>query len=254
MGVFERIVCGVDGSEESLEAVRQAGILLEPDGRLLLVAVADLTRAVHLQVAPTAIHALRRALAEADELDRAAQEALERARAQIAAGVEVGTLETGGLPASCLLDSVVAERATSLVVGTHGLGRAAGIVLGSVATRMLHRAACSLLVARRGARGAWAPRRIVVGSHEAEGLDAALRTARELETRFQGAIRVEPIAGVRAEHALVEAAAEADLLIVEADSHHSGHGLGSVAERAAHEARCSVLVVRRPDPQSRRGA
>jgi hypothetical protein len=47
----------------------------------LLVAVADLTRAIHIQVAPTAIHALRRALEEADELDRAAQEALERAQA-----------------------------------------------------------------------------------------------------------------------------------------------------------------------------
>jgi nucleotide-binding universal stress UspA family protein len=244
MGTFGRIVCGVDGSPESLEAVRQSDVLLEPGGRLLLVAVADLTRAIHIQIAPTAVHALRRALDEADELDRTAKEALERARAEVGPGTEVATLQTGGLPASCLLDAVVAERATLLVVGTHGLGRAAGILLGSVATRVLHRASCSVLVARRPAAGSWSPRTIVVGVDGSPQAEAALRSGRELELRFGSELRVATVADGRPAHALVEAAGDADLLAVAARARGGRRGLGSVAERVAHDARCSVLVVR----------
>ena len=35
--MFERIVCGVDGSDASLEAVRQADVLVADGGRLVLV-------------------------------------------------------------------------------------------------------------------------------------------------------------------------------------------------------------------------
>src|SRR5512134_2351568 len=146
--VFERIVCGVDGSPASLEAVRQSDLLLEPAGRLLLVAVVDPMRTIHFQVTPTAVHAARRALAEIEELDRAAADALERARAEVTHAADVATQETGGSPASCLLDAVTSEHATLLTVGTHGHGRAAGVLLGSVATRVLHDARTSVLVAR----------------------------------------------------------------------------------------------------------
>jgi nucleotide-binding universal stress UspA family protein len=228
VGIFERIVCGVDGSPESLEAVRQSGLLLEPGGRLLLVAVADLTRAIHIQVAPTAIHALRRALKQADELDRAAEQALDRARAEVTVGAEVETLQTGGLPASCLLDAVAAEQATLVVVGTHGLGRAAGILLGSVATRVLHRASSSVLVARRSAAGSWFPRTIVVGVDGSTQAEAALREARGLESRFGAELEVVTAADARPAHALVEAASSAVLLGVGAHAGSGGFGLGSV--------------------------
>jgi nucleotide-binding universal stress UspA family protein len=245
MGVFDRIVCGVDGSSESLEAARQADVLLEPGGRLVLVAVADLTRAIHIQVAPTAIHALRRALDEADELDRAAQDALERARSEVRSEAEVATLQTGGLPASCLLDSVGAEQATVVVVGTHGLGQAAGILLGSVATRVLHRAPCSVFVARRPRAGDRFPSAIVVGDDGSMAAAAALRAGRELESRFGAELRVvTEAADLRPAHALVEAAGEADLLAVGAHGDTRVHAFGSVAEHVAHEAHCSVLVVR----------
>ena len=151
-GVFERIVCGVDGSPASLEAVRQSDVVLEPRGKLLLVAVVDPAQAIHLRVAATAVHAARRALEEIEEREHAAAGALEQARTHVTHAADVSTLEVGGAPASCLLDTVASERATLAVVGTHGLGRAAGLLLGSVATRMLHRAPCSVLVARRPGR------------------------------------------------------------------------------------------------------
>jgi hypothetical protein len=43
--VFERVVCGIDGSPESLEALRQVERLRPETGELHLVAVAELRRA-----------------------------------------------------------------------------------------------------------------------------------------------------------------------------------------------------------------
>ena len=73
-GIFERILCGVDGSPESLEAVRQSDMLLAPRGKLLLVAVVDPTQAIHLRVALSGVHAARHALEEVEERDEAAAE------------------------------------------------------------------------------------------------------------------------------------------------------------------------------------
>lgn len=243
-GVFERIVCGVDGSPESVEAVHQSDVLLEPGGRLLLVAAVDVTQAIHFRVAPTAIHAARRALDDVEELDRAAAGALEQARAAVARAQDVASQEAGGAPVSCLLDAVASENATLLAVGTHGLGRAAGILLGSVTTRALHRAPCSVLVARRPADGDWSPRTIVVGVDGSAPAAAALRACHSLESRFGSELRVLTIEGRRPAAALVEAATEADLLAVGSRSTHRAFGLGSVSEHVAHNARCSVLVVR----------
>lgn len=243
-GLFERIVCGVDSSPESLEAVRQSDLLLEPGGRLLLVAAVDVTAAVHFGLAPTAIHAARRALEDVEERDQEALEALEQARAEATHASEVATLESAGRPADCLLDAVASERAKVAVVGTHGLGRAAGVVLGSVATRVLHRAPCSVLVARRRPTGSWSPTTIVVGVDGSPAADAALRACRELETRFGSDVRPLTAAGHRPAHELVEAAAEADLIAVGSRAKRRALGLGSVAERVVHHAGCSVLVVR----------
>lgn len=243
-GAFERIVCGVDGSPASLEAVRQSDVVLEARGKLLLVAVVDPMRAIHFRVSPTALHAARHALEDLEQLDRAAAEALEGARAEVTRASNVATLETGGSPASSLLDAVASEQATLLVVGTHGLGRAAGVLLGSVATLVLHRAPCSVLVARRPPAGEWSPRTIVVGVDGSAEAEAALRACRELEARFGAELRVLTIAERRPAHALVEAATEADLLAVGSRSARRGLGLGSVSEHVAHNARCSVLVVR----------
>jgi nucleotide-binding universal stress UspA family protein len=52
-----------------------------------------------------------------------------------------------------------------------------------------------------------------------------------------------PDAPVRA---LVAAAADADLVIVGSRGLHGVRSLGSVSERVAHEASCSVLVARAP--------
>ena len=52
--------------------------------------------------------------------------------------------------------------------------------------------------------------------------------------------------------ALVEAARDADLLIVGSRGLHGLKALGSVSERVAHDASCSVLVVRIAPPSQER--
>jgi nucleotide-binding universal stress UspA family protein len=244
--MFERIVVGVDGSAESLEAVRQSDVLLGPDGRLVLVAAVDLTDTIHFRVAPTAIHAARHALQQAEELDRRAADALERARAEVTRSRDVVASEAAGPAAACVLDAAAAEHADLVAVGTHGVGRVAGILLGSVATRVLHDAQRSVLVARRPADGAWSPRTIVVGLDGSPQADAAHAAARDVAARFDAELRPLTVEHGRAAHALVEAAGEADLLVVGSRGVHGARALGSVSERVAHEAPCSVLVVRGP--------
>jgi nucleotide-binding universal stress UspA family protein len=103
-----------------------------------------------------------------------------------------------------------------------------------------------VLLARPSAAGSRSPARIVVGVDGSPGAEAALTACRELESRFGGVVEPVTVAGRRPAHSLVEAAAGADLIAVGARAEPPAAGLGSVAERVAHHAGCSVLVVRRP--------
>lgn len=244
--MFERIVCGVDGSEVSLEAVRQADVMLADGGRLVLVAAVDLTDAIHFQLAPTAVHAARRALEKADELDRQAHEAVERARAEVVHAKDVATVPVAGGPWRCLVEAATSEGARVVAVGSHGLGRVEEAVLGSVATQLLHHARSSVHLARP-ADGRWSPRAIVVGDDGSPEAAAALVASRNLAERLGSTVEPVSVGNRRSAHALVEAAAGADLLVVGRRGSHLAHLLGSVSERVAQTAVCSVLVVRDDD-------
>jgi len=45
--VFDRIVCGIDGSRESLEGLRQAIALRAPESRIVALTVCELSLASH---------------------------------------------------------------------------------------------------------------------------------------------------------------------------------------------------------------
>jgi len=242
--MFERIVCGVDGSEASLEAVRQADLVLAEGGRLVLVAAVDLSDAIHFQIAPTALHAARRALEKAEELDRLAHEALARARAEVVRAPEPATVEVAGEPSRCLTETAAAEGASLIAVGSHGLRRIEELAVGSVTARLLRRAPCSVLVARAPAEGRWTPRRIVVGTDGSEAAAAAVAAAAALGERLEATVETVSIEHRRPAPGLLEAAAGADLVVVGHRGRHGARLLGSVSERVAHSARCSVLVVR----------
>ena len=110
------------------------------------------------------------------------------------------------------------------------------------------------------------PRSIVVGIDGSPESAYAFEVAAELSARFDARLwnvvahggkgvdraRAEEIVGYRHEDlqdhpvdALVAAAAEADLLVVGSRGLHGVRSLGSVSERVAHRAGCSVLVARK---------
>jgi nucleotide-binding universal stress UspA family protein len=136
-GIFARIVCGVDGTAESLFAVRQANRLRQTEGSLLLVVAVSLAKAA--QAAIAAGHA-------AELMQNEAEHALAEAKELVTAEGKVEGKLVNGDPATVLLNE--AQRATLLALGSHGRGRAAGLLLGTVAARMLHEAPCPVLIAR----------------------------------------------------------------------------------------------------------
>jgi nucleotide-binding universal stress UspA family protein len=162
-----------------------------------------------------------------------------------------------------LVAEVDTEHATLLAVGSHGTGRIRGILIGSTATEIVHRAPCSVLVAREA--DASFPRRIVVGVDGSPESAAAYAVAAGLAHRFEA--RLWPVVAHGGEgvdrrlvativdyhhedlpdepvRALVAASTEADLVVVGSRGLHGWKALGSVSERVAHEAHCSTLIVR----------
>lgn len=255
--IFERVLCGVDDSDAGADAAWIAGRVVGRDSSLVLVTVHDPSVAVHAGWMGTPV---------ASELAEAARHANERGLAEAGplAAVEIRLLE--GHPLDALQREIDRVGATLVVVGTHGHSRAVGIVLGSVATHLLHEAACSVLFARPPSdRQTW-PQTIVVGVDGSRSSEAAFEVATGLAVRLGATLRSvvatkEPFVDLEtarevapgletidetAVHALHVLSEETDLVVVGSRGLRGIRGLGSVSERIAHEARCSVLVVREP--------
>ena len=231
------IVCGVDGSAEAALAARQAAVLAPPDARLELVGVirAGLVESV-ASVMPARTSEPER------HLRKEAWAALDSAAQSLPAGFEVTTtLRTG--PAAALLESEAERLGADLIaVGSHGQGRLAGTLLGSVATRLVHEAACSVLVARGGMNGEF-PRTIVVGVDDSESSLRALALGRELSRRTGAPLDPVHVLDGSPGAALVERAAAEDLLVVGSRGVRGLRSFGSVSEGVAHRAAGSVLIV-----------
>jgi nucleotide-binding universal stress UspA family protein len=253
--IFSRVLVGVDGSPESLEAVRQAALFEAPRGRLTLLAAWNLSPPlVTPGLAPPVYDSDEEsARARAEDALRTAKEPYPSAGARV----------VRGFAAQALIDEIAQCRAGLVVVGSHGQGRVAGILAGSTATSLVHNAPCSVLVTRQLRDGI--PRRIAVGVDGSSESAAAYAAARHLADRFDGDLTVvvaeggkpvdlaavsliagdevhviqeDPVA------VLVAASADADLLVLGSRGLHGLKALGSVSEQVAHRAECSTLIVR----------
>jgi nucleotide-binding universal stress UspA family protein len=256
--VFSRVLVGIDGSEESREAARQAAILV--DGELTLLAAYDVAPAI----GGTGTNVP--GYVDVDLQREAATGSLRRARSDVATASPTGKI-VRGRAASALISEAEREQATLLVVGSHGHRRLPGFIIGSTATEILHEAPCSVLVARKGSKSDGFPNKVVVGVDGSPESAAAYAVARRLSERFD--VELWPVVaaggksvdrrlldriidGRREESpdepvaALVAAAADADLLVVGSRGLHGLKALGSVSERVAHQAHTSVLIVRDP--------
>lgn len=252
--IFDRIVCGVDGTPESFEAVRQSVTLAPAGAALHLLHAIDLAPATSVAwIAPEI----------APAMVAGAAEALEDAAA-LAPGAS--TRAVNGPPAPCLLEELEHVGATLVAVGTHGTGRVEGILLGATTTRMLHDAPCSVLVARAPEEGAFAPRSILVGVDGSGASELAAEAALELGERLGASVSGLTALGGKDVHldaarplvphheiderspvdALVAESEDVDLVVVGSRGLHGLRSLGSVSERVAHRAQRSVLVIRGP--------
>jgi nucleotide-binding universal stress UspA family protein len=258
--IFSRVLVGVDGSPEGFEAARQAARLHDITGELALLSAWILP-----MPADSAGMAIPYATDPAPSLLRA-EEAVAAAKEQVAAITAATAIVTEGTGWDALLREGRRRSSTLIAVGSHGLGRALGVLFGSTATELVHKAPCSVLVARLA--GDEFPRTIVVGVDGSPESAAAYAAARRLAKRFGAKLwpvvahggkeidrrKVAEIIDQRYEElqdepvtALVAAAAEADLVVVGSRGVHGLKSLGSVSERVAHRARCSTLIVREPE-------
>ncbi len=261
--VFRRVIVGVDGSQAGFEGCRQGARLVAPDGEL------ELFSAVYLVEAYLAGWSARQIT---DELQREAGAALEEAARIV--GRPVATRLVNLPPQEGLLEGVRRTQATLLVLGSHDRSRLSEILIGGVAGEMLHEAPCAVLIARPPGTGSLFPLKIAVGIDGSARSDAALAVAQHLARRFDAdvhaltATRGKGVDLARAQlrtpfvetvdagpvDALVDAARGADLVVVGSRGLHGLAALGSVSERVAHHAPCSVLVVRDAELGVARGA
>lgn len=257
--VLSRVVCGVDGSPESALAAREASLLAPEGAQILLV------EALTPGLVETVVSAIPGAPQVFDTSARTS------ARAEIDAvrsGLrpDVGCVSTicAGPVAMALQMHAQNYAADTIAVGSHGHHRAAGVLLGSVATQLVHSADRSVLLSRAAA-GASIPRSIAVGVDYSPPAVVALRAARELSERLRVPLRVlhagdhrnpyaeleeieEPVEQLRgyrsAADALAAEVSDRDLLVLGSRGIRGLRALGSVSEAVAHRAPCSVLIVR----------
>ena len=255
--LFDRVVCGVDASGAGAAAARAAGRITAPDGSLTVVTANDTSIAVH--AGWDMAHVL-------EDLAIEARAALDRGRAEAALLHPLEAKLVEGDPLQSLLAEIARKEATLAVVGSHGISRATGIALGAVSTFLLHDAPCSVLIARGAIDPERWPRHIVVGvdgstdsalafaaaAALAERFDADLRAVvatRDARVELESARRIAPGCeehDAQALDVLDTISGAADLIVVGSRGLRGVHALGSLSERVAHEARCSVLVVRAP--------
>ena len=260
--IFARIVCGVDGTDESREAVSQVARLAPPAARVVLCSVWNTGASVAVGWSPPLA---RTASFPRDEL----QAAVDATRPLLPASLVVETSVIEGPPGPMVLAEIGRHEATLVAVGSHDHRRLTGILLGSVAAQLLHDAPCSVLMARSPQNGAF-PGTVMVaadGSPEsARAVHAAAEIAHRLGAELEAVVATGGQADVKigAVRSVLDAAGgpgiplredpeapvEAltrlapDLLVIGSRGLHGVRSLGSVSERVAHEARCSVLVVR----------
>lgn len=262
---FGDILCAIDGSRAAREAARQASVLAAGGARLSFVCVSS-SRGVGL-VEQTTITSERADAALADAVE-VAKESGTRASAEL-------------LHEPNAAEALLRETAGHdlLVVGSHGLSRHAGIMLGSVASTAAHRAATPVLITRRPPDEDGFPQDLLVASDGSPGSQKAVEVAARVARRHGSSVllfhaadgeeakrrhnfaeqAVYLVDSTGKEPAVVTSSGDAHRLIVDLAERERvslivlgsrGLGglkaLGSVSERVSHEARCSVLIVREP--------
>jgi nucleotide-binding universal stress UspA family protein len=153
--MFRSILVAVDGSRFAGWALDEAIELARSEGaRLTLIAVAAPPRWRGVGAGPYFVP-----FPTEDDLEREAQQIVERAEARVPDGIPVSTVVRRGPAAKAILERVEAGEHDLVVMGSRGHGAACSLLLGSVGRDVQARSPVPVLVvharppARRGEVG-----------------------------------------------------------------------------------------------------
>jgi nucleotide-binding universal stress UspA family protein len=248
---FKRILCAVDGSSEADVALEHAIALAGADAKLTIAAV----------------------WSEGSPLGRSAWDVVDQAVATAAAAGARASRRL--IKAPHVADALVATALGHdlLVIGTRPHGRARGVVTADVMTTIVHRATCSVLIARArpltsGVLAATdglpqSRSALTAATLVANRLGAPLTVlhVREVDDRERDRELAAELTNVRAllgrdlryvtdaggtASRIIAATrdASAGLVVTGSAGKHGVAALGSTSERVAHHAPCSALIVR----------
>jgi nucleotide-binding universal stress UspA family protein len=143
MPEITRILCPVDFSDASEHAIEHA-VMIAGWYRARITGLHVYTP-MWLPVAATELGGIPTALNLESTLEKLRNEtaaAFTRARA---AGIEVEALVEVGTPTPCIVQTAAQQRASLVVIGTHGASGFEHLVLGSVTEKVLRKAPCPVL-------------------------------------------------------------------------------------------------------------
>jgi nucleotide-binding universal stress UspA family protein len=147
--MFRSVLVAVDGSRAAAKALEEAIDLARVEGaRLTLITVAAPPRwrvATFPFVVPYPTE---------EDLDREAQEIVERAEALVPDDVPVSTVVRRGPAAKAILERIEAGEHDLVVMGSRGLGPTGSLLLGSVSRTVLAHSPVPVLISRVGLRAA----------------------------------------------------------------------------------------------------
>ena len=141
--MFLDILVAVDGSEHAAEALRTAAQLAQEEHARLTVmtAVPPASSLAQLSAAGVALTEVSHLMGDAGALIRKQVDALPD-------DISVQSVVLAGHPGHVILDRLRDSTHDLLVMGTRGLGRVGGALLGSVSQQVLHDAEIPVLVVR----------------------------------------------------------------------------------------------------------
>ncbi len=260
--VFANILCAVNGTRTSTEAVKMATMLTGPGGHLTLLAVTAQAGSGAFTSAAITPGRAKRILSVAKQI-------------ATKAGVPSSTVVDPGSPPV----DVILERARDydlLVMGAPAISWLGSMIIGGVATVALRQFTTPMLVVRRSSAGSLAGGQILVASDGEEGSDHLVELAGRLGQSNDARVTLVNALGAeskmnprviraqarRLKHALpsagepyIELGKAWDVIIDAANSTQAAlviigsrrlkglRAFGSVSRRVAHDAPCSVLVV-----------
>jgi len=140
--MFERILLAVDGSENSFRAAKVAANLARAMNSAELRIVVSYERIPPFLGEPNMQQAINARLLDAQEiLDKAA-----KVIGNVPAEIHTELIE--GDPAESIIEVAATRESDVIVMGSRGLGRLAGLVLGSTSQKVVGHAPCPVLIVR----------------------------------------------------------------------------------------------------------